>query len=132
MHEKTIGIMERLLGKSTEMNFELAEILEEIDETVEEYKKNNDNIKKKLWEALRQIRDKDSKLVEFEEAIKIISDKNDELNEKLQEQQKDFNELKEKYKEEKMKNFLRDKQSKRSSIYHNRKGRKNFKKCTYG
>ena len=46
MHEKTIGIMERLLGKSTEMNFELAEILEETDETVEEYKKNNNDAKK--------------------------------------------------------------------------------------
>ena len=113
------------------MNFELAEILEEIDETVEEYKKNNDNAKKKLQEALRQIKDKDSKLVEFEEAIEIISDENNELNEKLHEQQKDFKELKEKYQEEKMKNFLRDKQSERGLMYHNRKEKKNFEKYMY-
>ena len=31
--------MEKLLGTSTKMNFELAEMLEEIDETVEGYKK---------------------------------------------------------------------------------------------
>jgi len=78
--------MERLLGKSTEMNFELAEILEETDKIVEEYKKNNDDVKKKLWEALKHIKDKDLTLVEFKEAIEIISDKNDKLNKKLQEQ----------------------------------------------
>ena len=48
IHEKIIGIMKKLLGTSTEMNFELAEIFKETDETVEEYKKNNDNVKKKL------------------------------------------------------------------------------------
>ena len=34
--------------RSTEMNFELEEILEETDKILEEYKKNNDDTKKKL------------------------------------------------------------------------------------
>ena len=34
-----IGIIEKLLGTSTKMNFEMAEMLEETDETVEGYKK---------------------------------------------------------------------------------------------
>ena len=42
IHEETIEIMEKLLGTSTKMNFEMAEMLEETDETVEGYKKMAD------------------------------------------------------------------------------------------
>ena len=43
IHEETIGIMEKLLGTSTKMNFELVKMLKETDETVEGYKKMADN-----------------------------------------------------------------------------------------
>ena len=50
VHKK---ILEVLLGKNTELNNELAEILEETDKTLEEYKKGNEDLRIKLWKAIR-------------------------------------------------------------------------------
>ena len=72
-----------LLGKNTELNNELAEILEETDETLEEYKKDNEDLRIKMWKAIRQIREKEAKVNELELEIEEISDKNEELNSKL-------------------------------------------------
>ena len=50
--EAHVKILEVLLGKNTELNNKLAEILEETDETLEEYKKDNKDLRIKLWKAI--------------------------------------------------------------------------------
>ena len=59
IQEEIMKNIKTLLGKNTELNIELADILEETDETLEEYKKENEDLRIKVWNALRQIRDKD-------------------------------------------------------------------------
>jgi len=52
IQEEFVNIVEKLLVYSEEMNVELAEILEETDNTVEDYTNNNKELKEKLWKAI--------------------------------------------------------------------------------
>ena len=47
--------MEALLGNITESAFELADILEETDQTLGMYKNDNEDLRNKLWKAIAEI-----------------------------------------------------------------------------
>ena len=49
-----------------ESNIELVDILEETDQTVNEYKKDNEDLRQKLWKAIQKLRDKDTKVNDIE------------------------------------------------------------------
>ena len=75
--------VEILLGNSMELNIELADILEETDQTVEEYRKENDNLRQKLWKAIQKLRDKNAEVNDIEQELEVAKDEIEELYEKL-------------------------------------------------
>ena len=75
--------VEILLGNSTETNIELVDILEEIDQTVNEYSKDNEDLKQKLWKAIQNLRDKDTKVNNIEKELELANDKIEDLQEKV-------------------------------------------------
>ena len=130
-------ILEVLLGKNTELNDELAEILEETDETLEEYKKDNKDLRIKLWKAIWQIREKEAKVNELELEIEEISDENEELNSKLIDKDWDFKVLKRNYEKEKKVSGTKESQKKKGYTCNSRMGIRNgykfmYKKSTWG
>ena len=46
-------IIERLLAHSTDINLELAEVMEEMDKILEEYKMNYEDVRTKLMNATK-------------------------------------------------------------------------------
>ena len=75
--------VEILLGNSMELNIELANILEETDQMVEEYSKENEDLRQKLWKAIKKLRDKDAKVNDIEQELELAKDKIEDLQEKL-------------------------------------------------
>ena len=120
-----------LLGKNTELNIELGDILEEMDETLEEYRKENKDLRFKVWKAIKEIGDKDEKLKKLELEIEAISDEHDELESKLSDKDRDFSALQKLYKNEKKKNERKESQRDKGVAYHSRKSNRNGDKFTY-
>ena len=75
--------IEILLRNSTETNIELVDILEEIDQTVNEYSKDNEDLKQKLWKAIQNLRDKDTKVNNIEKELELANNKIEDLQEKV-------------------------------------------------
>ena len=83
IQEEIMKNVQMLLGKNTELNIKLGDILEETDETLEEYKKENKDLRFKVWKAIKEIGDEDEKLKELELEIETISNEHEELESKL-------------------------------------------------
>ena len=131
IQEEIMKNAETLLGKNTELNIELVDILEETDKTLEEYKKENEDLRIKVQKAIRQIRDKDEKLKELELEIEVISDEHEEIERKLIDKDRDFSALQKKYEKEKKMNERKESQRDKGIIYHSRKSNRNDDKFTY-
>ena len=71
--------MEILLGNSIELNIELADILEETDQMVDEYSKDNEDLRQKLWKAIQKLRDKDAKVNVIEQELELAKDEIEDL-----------------------------------------------------
>jgi len=99
-----------LLANSTDINLELAEVIEETDEILEEYKMNYEDVKIKLLCTIKQLKEKDMQVNELQQEIEMISDENEELNEKLCDKTDDFNRLKREYDKEKIMQVMRERQ----------------------
>ena len=52
INEKSEWYAEILLRNVMESNIELIDILEETDQTVDEYSKDNEDLRQKLWKAI--------------------------------------------------------------------------------
>ena len=52
-----------------ETNIELVDILEEKDQTVEEYSKDNKDLRQKLWKAIKKLRENDAKVNDIEKEL---------------------------------------------------------------
>ena len=52
INKKIHNIFERLIEYNEEVNIELADVLEESDNTINDYIKENEDIKIKLWKAI--------------------------------------------------------------------------------
>ena len=66
INEESGQYAEILLGNIMESNIELIDILEETDQTVDEYSKDNEDLRQKLWKAIQKVRDKDVKVNNIE------------------------------------------------------------------
>ena len=101
--------MEVLLGNMTESAFELADILEETDQTLGTYKNDNEDLRNKLWKAIAAIEEKkdlqiqldsalkkikycEYRIESLEEAIEIEKEENEELEKELKMATKALNE----------------------------------------
>ena len=92
-----------------EENIELADILEETDQTVDAYRKENKDLRQKLWKAIQKLKDKDAKVNDIEQELEVAKDEIDELYEKLHQTNQEVKDLqrnrdKERAKNEKEKN----------------------------
>ena len=68
MTKKTfVGCIEMLLEESKEENFNLGDMLVETDRAIEEHKKDNIGIRKRLHEAMRKLSIVDEELIDKEE-----------------------------------------------------------------
>ena len=76
--------VEILLGNSMEENIELADILEEINQTVDAYRKENEDLRKKLWKAIQKLKDKDAEVNDIEQELELAKDKIEDLQEEVQ------------------------------------------------
>ena len=63
--------LELLLANGAEENLELTDILKETNQTVEEYKNNND-LRQKLWKTIIKMRERDAKVNEWEKRLKLL------------------------------------------------------------
>ena len=52
-----------------ETNIELVDILEEKDQTVEEYSKDNKDLRQKLQKAIKKLRENDAKVNDIEKEL---------------------------------------------------------------
>ena len=89
--------VEVLLGSMTETSFELEDILEETDQTVETYKNDNDDLRQKIWKSIKKIREKDDEINKWKDEVEMISDENEELREEIEVLKKEISEMKRKY-----------------------------------
>ena len=75
--------MEVLLGSMTETSFELADILEETDKTLEMYKSDNDDLRQKLWKSIEMIKEKNEEIDKWIDEATMISNENKKLKEEI-------------------------------------------------
>ena len=75
--------VEALLGSMTETSFELADILEETDKTLEMYKSDNDDLRQKLWKSIEVIEEKNEEIDEWVDEAAMLSNENEKLKEEL-------------------------------------------------
>ena len=75
--------MEALLGSMIETSFELADILEETDKTLEMYKSDNDDLRQKLWKSIKMIEEKKEEIEERIDEAGTLSTENENLKEEL-------------------------------------------------
>ena len=66
-----------------ETNIELVDILEEKDQTVEEYSKDNKDLRQKLWKAIKKLRENDAKVNDIEKELESANDKIKNLQEEV-------------------------------------------------
>ena len=57
-----------------ESNIELADILEEIDQTVDKYRKENEDLRQTLWKVIQKLRDKNAKVNDIEQELELAKD----------------------------------------------------------
>ena len=65
---------------------------------IEEYKSNNEDLRQKIWKAIRAIQSKDEELEEKAMEIKTAYEEIEELNAKIKKVDRDLNALKNKNK----------------------------------
>ena len=92
-----------------ESNIELADILEETDQIVDEYRKDNEDLRQKLMKTIQKLKDKDAKVNGIEQKLGVAKDEIEELYEKLYQTNQEVKDLqrnrdKERAKNEKEKN----------------------------
>ena len=75
--------VEALLGIMTETSFELADILEETDKTLEMYKSDNDDLRQKLQKLIEMIKEKNEEIDEQIDEAATLSTENEKLKEEL-------------------------------------------------
>ena len=68
---------------SEQRNVELAEILEETDNVLEDYTKNNKELKEKLRTATKLLKEVNKEVTKSEVELEIINEENEVLKQKL-------------------------------------------------
>jgi len=74
---------EALLGNMTEAAFEIADVLEETDENITAYKNDNDELRQKLRKSIDVIKEKNEEIDEWIEEAESLSTKNEELEKEI-------------------------------------------------
>ena len=87
---------EALLCESEKEKFKLGEILEVSDQTIEEHRDNNTDMRQKLWKAIRKIKEKS-----FE--VEVVEEENDDSREKLENAEEELNVMRRKCAKERRK-----------------------------
>ena len=71
---------------------ELGDVIKQSDHTIEEYKQNNEDLRQKLWKAIRKIQLKDDDLDKKESELKVAYEIIEELQDRLRELGEEFEE----------------------------------------
>ena len=91
INEAYAQCIERLLGESTEMNVELAEVLFKIDQAIEEYKRDNKDLSQKIWVAIKRLKEKDREVTNLEDDMNERKDEIRKLKDTLKQMTKELN-----------------------------------------
>ena len=94
INEEIYNIFERLIAYNKEVNIELADVLEESDNTINDYVKENEDIKIKLQKAIQQAREINVEIKEKDIELEIVNKENDDLHDKLDIITQELNDLK--------------------------------------
>ena len=62
-----------------ELNIELVDILEETDQIVDEYSKDNEDLRQKLQKTIQKLRDKDIEVNDIEQELESANDEIEDL-----------------------------------------------------
>ena len=91
INEACAQYTERLLGESTEINVELAEVLFEIDQAIKEYKRDNEDLRRKIWVAIKRLEEKDGEVTNLEDDMNKRKDEIRKLKDTLKQTTKELN-----------------------------------------